>query len=465
MSEPIPTSRLVRGAKLGKLVADQAFRGAGVTLATMRGTEEQRLARTERALADAAEDIVTVLGSMKGLAMKAGQLLSMFDPLVALDAAAVPSHQRERFRRRLAALYDQAPQLPFARMRAVIERDHGCPIGEIFSDFDEHPIGAASIGQVYRARLRDGRAVAVKVQYPGVDVAIRADLKNLALVMRMMRTVAPALAEHAMFRELTTHFAEETDYRAEAEHHRMVGEMYRGHPFIRIPEVVTELCTGRVLVTELVEGLGFDEICALPAADRDRVGEVLFRFYVGTMAREHRFTGDPHPGNILLAPDGAVVFLDFGLFKHMNDAAVEFELSCVRAAVEYRAADLRELLVDYGVLEPDSAATAEQCLRLLHEVSGWLFTDAEIRVGADAVSRALLALVDPRRGYFENWRREYAPAEHAFARRVEYGTLALLGKLRASGNWHRIGREWCYGDRPRTELGVLEHDWLTDRTR
>ncbi|MEV6561712.1 hypothetical protein AB0M22_38745 [Nocardia sp. NPDC051756] len=137
-----------------------------------------------------------------------------------------------------------------------------------------------------------------------------------------------------------------------------------------------------------------------------------------------------------------------------------FEIACIRAASEYRGADLRALFVEYGLLEQDSPATAEECLRLLHEVSGWLLTDAEIRIAEDSAATSILALIDPRRGHFENWRREYAPAEHAFARRVEYGTLALLGKLRAGANWHRIAREWAYGDRPRTELGVLEQHWL-----
>lgn len=460
MAKDIPVSRAVRGAKLGKLIAGQAVRGAGVTLSMVRDTEEEHLARTERALADAAEDIVTVLGSMKGLAMKAGQLLSMFDVLGVFAAERLPPHQRERFQNKLAALYDQSAQVPFRQMRAVIEGDYGRPLAEVFAEFDEAPIGAASIGQVYRARLHDGRAVAVKVQYPGIDVAIRADIKNLALVMRMVRSVAPAVADNALVRELATHFAEEIDYRSEAANHATMAEMFGDHPFIRIPGIMAELCTARVLVTELVEGLRFEEITALPDAERDRVGEIVMRFYMGSMIRERRFTGDPHPGNILLAPDGKVVFLDFGLFKHMDDAAVEFELACVRAAAEYRSTDLRALFVDYGVLEQHSPATADQCLRLLHEVSGWLLTDAEIRVGEDAVANALLTFVDPRRDYFDNWRREYAPAEHAFARRVEYGTLALLGKLRASGNWHRIGREWAYLEPPRTELGVLEHDWL-----
>ncbi|WP_405136586.1 ABC1 kinase family protein [Nocardia sp. NBC_01388] len=463
MTKKIPTSRAQRGAQLGKLVAGQVVRGAGVSLAMVRDTEEERHARTERALINAAEDIVNVLGSMKGLAMKAGQLLSMFDLLSAFGTDAIPTRQRERFQQTLATLFDQSSHVPFDKMRAVIESDYGRPLGEVFAQFDEQPIGAASIGQVYRARLADGRAVAVKVQYPGIDIAIRADLKNLGLVIRMLRGVAPAVSDHALLRELTSHLAEETDYRIEAENHLAMAGLFRDHPFIRIPEIEIEMCTARVLVTELAEGMPFEDIAALAATERDRVGEILVRFYMGSMVRERRFTGDPHPGNILLAPDGKVVFLDFGLVKRMDESAVAFELDCARAGAEYRGGDLRALMVDYGVLEQDSPFPAADCLRLLHEVSGWLLTDADIRISEDAGANALLAFLDPRRGYFEYWRDEHAPAEHALARRVEYGTLALLGRLRAIGNWHRIGREWFYGEPPCTELGALERDWLTVR--
>lgn len=460
MPDEITNARVRRGVTLGKLVAGQAVRGAGVTLSVVRAGDEERLERTERALVAAAEDIVTVLGSMKGLAMKAGQLLSMFDPLTALSQTTIPQQQRERFQRKLSELCDRAPEVPFAKMRAVLETDYGRPLAEVFARFDADPIGAASIGQVYRARLHDGREVAVKVQYPGIDVAVRADAKNLALLMRMMRVVTPVLDDNALFREISSHFVDEIDYRVEAENHLAMSELYREHPFIRIPAVVPELSTAHVLVSEFAEGARFEEIVAMPGPVRDRVGEIVFRFFVGSMLRFRHFTGDPHPGNVLLAPDGAVVFLDFGLVKHMDSAAVDFEMDCVRAAADFRAADLRALLVGYGVLDQDSPATADECLRLFHELSGWLLADADIRIPADAVSTALYALIDPRRGNFDRWRDQYAPAEHAFARRVEYGTLALLSKLGAGGNWHRIGREWVYGDDPATELGVLERDWL-----
>lgn len=449
MSEHIPTSRIRRGAKLGKLAATQARHGAGLKLAAARGGEGE----AEQAVVAAAEDLVTVLGSMKGLAMKAGQTLSM------IDLNIIPEQYRERFRARVARLCDQAPELPFDRMRAVLEDDLGQSIEQVFAEFDPTPIAAASIGQVYRARLADGRPVAVKVQYPGVDTAVRADLKNLALAMRMSRSITPAFADSALVQELSMHLADEVDYRNEARHQSAVAELYRGHPFIRIPETVPELCSAHVLVSDLVEGIGFEEILELPQAQRDRVGEAIFRFYLGSLARYGQFPGDPHPGNIMLAADGAIAFLDYGLFKQMSMDSVAWEIDCARAACEYHGGELRRLLVEYGVLSANSAATAEDCLRYVREVSAWYLTDAEITVTADTASNAVLTAIDPRRGYFEKWRRERLPGDYTFARRVEYLTAGLLGRLGARANWHRIAREWLYDDPPCTGPGALEASW------
>ncbi|NNH72749.1 AarF/ABC1/UbiB kinase family protein [Nocardia uniformis] len=457
MSERIPTSRVRRGAKLGKLAANQAKHSAGLKLAVVGKSPQQRAAQSERAILAAAEDLVAVLGSMKGLAMKLGQMLSM------IDLNLIPAEYQDQFRDKLAALCDQAPKMPFARMRKVLEGDLERPLGKVFTEFDETPIAAASIGQVYRARLLDGRVVAVKIQYPGVDLAVRADLKNFSLVMRLARAVAPGLADSAVAQEFVTHLADEVDYRIEAENQQAVAALYQDHPFIRIPGCVQELCTAHVLVTEMVEGIGFDGIKALPQTERDLIGEIVFRFYLGSIARFGQFAGDPHPGNVLLAPDGTVVFLDFGLFKHMTAEAVGFELACMRAAGEYRGADLRELLVEYGVLEPDSPVTADECLRFFRENSGWFLTDAEIRVTGDTAANAVLAAFDPTRGFFQLWRDQRLPAEHALARRVEYMTVGLLGKLGASANWHRIAREWMYDTPPRTPLGAQEESWLANR--
>ena len=259
---------------------------------------------------------MTALGTMKGAAMKLGQVMSF------LDVGLVPEEYREEFQRKLGELRDAAPKVRFEDMRKVIEEELEEPVSEVFSEFDTEPIAAASIGQVYRATLHDGRDVAVKVQYPGVAGAVRADMQNLGLILRLMKRVAPGIDVGAIADEVRKRINEELDYELEAQNQRALSRIYRGHPFIVVPPVVTRLSRERVLVTEFVEGTGFEEHKGLPQADRDRIGEVIFRFYMGCLYRHRQFSGDPHPGNYKLLADGRMAFLDFGLFKRMDAAEV-----------------------------------------------------------------------------------------------------------------------------------------------
>ena len=185
--DPIPTSRVGRTAKLGSLAAGQAIRQAGTLAANVTRSPEGREAALERRHIEAAEQIVAALGTMKGVAMKVGQVMSF------LDVGLVPEEYQEDFQRKLAELRDSAPTVTFKEMRKVLEQELEDRLQNVFSDFDEEPIAAASIGQVYRATLDDGRAVAVKVQYPGVASAVRADLQNLGLILRLAKRIAPGL--------------------------------------------------------------------------------------------------------------------------------------------------------------------------------------------------------------------------------------------------------------------------------
>ena len=202
-------------------------------------------------------------------------------------------------------------------MRKVIEDDLGERLDDVFAEFDEEAVAAASIGQVYRARLQDGRAVAVKVQYPGVAQAVRADLQNLGLIMRVAKRMAPGMDAKAMTREIRERLTDELDYEHEAQQHRAFARSWRGHPFIYVPPVVTELCSEHVLVSEWVDGTGFEEVKAMDRATRDRFGEIVFRFFFGSLYRNGHFSGDPHPGNYLLMDDGRVAFIDFGMTKRV----------------------------------------------------------------------------------------------------------------------------------------------------
>src|SRR5205807_461128 len=266
---------------------------------------------------------------MKGAAMKVGQVLSF------LDIGLVPEEYRDEFQRKLGALRDAAPTVTFKDMRKVIEQELDAPLDEEFDDFDERPIAAGSIGQVYKARLRDGRSVAVKVQYPGVAQAVRADMQNLGLILRLAKRIAPGMDPKAIGEEIRNRIEEELDYELEASNQRTLARIFRGHPFIFIPDVMTSLSRERVMVSEYVDGAtGFEELKGYPQEDRDRIGEILFRFYFGCLYRHREFSGDPHPGNSMLMRDGRMAFLDFGLFKRMPPGTVELEIAVARAVIE-----------------------------------------------------------------------------------------------------------------------------------
>ena len=339
----IPTSRISRTARVTGLAAGQAARQLGTATANLTRGEEGKQQALERRHVEAAEQIVSALGTMKGAAMKLGQVMSF------LDVGLVPEEYREEFQRKLGELRDAAPKVRFADMRKVIESELGEKLGDAFAEFDETPIAAASIGQVYRARLHDGREVAVKVQYPGVAQAVRADMQNLGMILRLLKRIAPGLDVKATAEEVRSRIGDELDYELEAQNQRAMARIFRGHPFIVVPDVVTSLTREQVIVSEFVYGLGFDAIKQLDQATRDRVGEIVFRFYFGCMYRHHQFSGDPHPGNFLLMDDGKVAFLDFGLFKVMPKELLEIELACQRAGHEGDGEELKRIWTRDGL--------------------------------------------------------------------------------------------------------------------
>jgi predicted unusual protein kinase regulating ubiquinone biosynthesis (AarF/ABC1/UbiB family) len=448
--DKIPTSRVGRTAKIGGLAAGQAIRQAGTRAANVTRNKDRRDAALERRHIEAAEQIVTALGTMKGAAMKVGQVMSF------LDVGLVPPEYREEFQHKLAALRDAAPTVTFKDMRKVIEQELGDPVSAVFKDFDEEPIAAASIGQVYRATLTDGRDVAVKVQYPGVAAAVRADMQNLGLILRLAKRIAPGMDPKAISDEIRERIHEELDYELEAQNQRRLARVFRGHPFIKIPEVITSLSRERVLVSEYVEGVGFEELKGYPQDDRDRVGEILYRFYFGCLYRQHQFSGDPHPGNSMLLADGRVAFLDFGLFKRMRAGAVELEIEVARAVIEGNTQTIMRLGSETGFFPEPDKFRPERVLEHFRAATSWYTTDEYIELTPEYATQVLIDMSDPRSEYFGYLRHESAPPDHIFGRRMEVLTLAVIAQLYARGNFHRIAREWFYGDDPETELGREE---------
>jgi predicted unusual protein kinase regulating ubiquinone biosynthesis (AarF/ABC1/UbiB family) len=448
-----PTSRVARTTRVGRLAAGQAVRQFGTRAANIARSDEKAQAALDRRQVQTAEQIVAVLGTMKGAAMKLGQVMSF------LDVGLVPEEFREEFQEKLAALRDAAPKVSFQQMKKVIEDEYDEPLDEVFETFDPVPIAAASIGQVYKARMPDGRDVAVKVQYPGVASAVRADMQNLGMILRLMKRIAPGLDPQALGDEIRTRIDEELDYELEAANQRTLARIFRNHPFIVVPDVITRLSRERVVVSEYVTGRGFEEIKQLPEAERDRIGEMIFRFYFGCMYRHHQFSGDPHPGNSLLLDDGRMAFLDFGLFKRIPAEVAQFELDVQRLGTEGRVQELIDLLHKGGFIGDPSFYTDDKIMAQFQDLTWWYTTDEEILLTPEIATEVLIQMSDPRSRHWGSMRHETLPPDHLFGRRLETLTLAVLGQLRAKANWHRITREWVYGDEPVTELGRQEAEF------
>src|SRR5918996_5078573 len=224
MAEKPPTSRLSRSARLGGLVAGQSARWVGTRAANVARSPERADAATGERAAALARELVEQLGRMRGAAMKVGQVLST------IDFTAIPESEREQFKRTLAALRDDVPPVPFARMERLLTAELGQPLSAAFAEFEPEAFAAASIGQVHRAVTHDGRRVAVKVQYPGLAEAVETDLRNLQLLLPLVKRLAPGLDAKALAGELRERIAEELDYEIEAQNHRAVERAWRGHP-------------------------------------------------------------------------------------------------------------------------------------------------------------------------------------------------------------------------------------------
>jgi predicted unusual protein kinase regulating ubiquinone biosynthesis (AarF/ABC1/UbiB family) len=269
-----------------------------------------------------------------------------------------------------------------------------------------------------------------------VAEAVEADLRNAGLLLPLVRRMAPALDARALLRELRDRVGEELDYELEAQHQRTVGRAFRDHPFVLVPGVHTALSARRVLTTDFVEGVGFEAVKRLGQPERDRFGEILFRFYFGLLHREHLAAGDPHPGNVLRCADGRVCFLDFGLMRRVSPAYLDGERRLSSAVRSGDADGVHAAMAELGYLpEPDTFAPQE----LLDQLNG-------------SHSRDLM-------------RRQTIPPESMLIRRMEMLLFRVLGDVDARCDWSALGRELRGGPAAGTALGDEEAAWLRRRAR
>ncbi|MEZ4255656.1 MAG: AarF/ABC1/UbiB kinase family protein [Polyangiales bacterium] len=299
----------------------------------------------------AAEHAAELLGNLRGIAAKVGQMASYVDGFL-------PEGQGDAYARALASLQSDTPSSPFPSIREVIERELGSSLESLFAEFDVMPLASASIGQVHRARLTDGTAVAVKVQHPGIEAAIETDLRSAAGIAALVGAMAPKKVEaKALYDEVASRFREELDYRLEAERQTAFAALHAEDPRIHIPRVFASHSARRVLTTELATGITLDEA----AADQDEARrrayvELLWTFVFRGILRQGVFNADPHPGNYLFHPDGRITFLDFGCVETMGADYLEAVHAMHRAALagdreRHRAAAKRGLGTDSGAYE------------------------------------------------------------------------------------------------------------------
>ncbi len=446
-------ARLARmGARVGGTYATTAARKTFASAQRRTELDNEREIKTAQQVADE-------LGQMKGALMKIGQMASYLD-----DGLPEPLRQA------LSQLQSNAPPMASDLAIATVERELGRSIDEAFVEFDPVPINAASIGQVHRAIIIDPdsgneRAVAVKVQYPGVDEAITADLKNADMLGAVLKQGFGGLDPTEMVDEIKVRLAEEVDYDREARNQREFYDFYSGHPYIRIPQVIDEYSTRRVLTTELATGFGWDELLTRPQDERDHAAEVIFRFVFRSLYHLGAFNGDPHPGNYIFHDDGTVTFLDFGLVKHFSrDELATFGSMVEAAAVEHDPAKFRRIVEYAGMLAPDAPVDTDEVGDYFSLFYAAVAEDREMtwtREYANSVVRHTFDRSSPISQYAT------VPRAFVFIQRINLGLYALLGELGATGNYRRISAElWPFFDAgPSTGLGRAEADWTAKLER
>jgi predicted unusual protein kinase regulating ubiquinone biosynthesis (AarF/ABC1/UbiB family) len=412
------------------------------------------LSRRHEELAD---EVVDALSSLRGGAMKIGQMASF------IDVDFIPEEYRDTYQAKLAALRDSAPAMSWKQVRSVLEREWGEAPESVLEDLEHDAAAAASIGQVHRGRLPDGRTVAVKVQYPEIADALEADLGTAAIIARMGKAIAPGVDPNLIMAEIRERILEELDYELEAQNQRAFARAYRGHPFAHVPDVVTSLSARRVLVSEWVDGRPFADMLALSDDARGRIGEMIFRFFYGSLHWLGRFNVDAHPGNYLLLDDGRMAFIDFGSVKQMEAERLRTGLRLLMAAREPNDDAVVEVLRELGYIRANSRPDAGLLAAQVRVPNEWALADTEFTVDREYVAHLLAGTSQINAEILRLARAIALPAEDLMLNRMGIGVVAVLGQLGVTRNWYRISREKWFGDPPATEMGAAEWEFFTGR--
>jgi len=448
-AERVLGTRAQRGASLARLSAST---GAGLVGARLRGLRDDDA--EARFHAETAEKMLELLGSMKGAAMKLGQIASFVD----MD---LPPEVQATYHEVLGTLRDAAPAMDRQAISNAVAAEFGAPPEQVFAEWDPEPLASASIGQVHAARLPDGTRVVAKVQYPGVAEAVESDLANAELFAPVARLVSPNLKIKPLLEEMRARVIDELDYQREAAYQQAFSDRYDGHPFIRVPRVFPEWSRPRVLVSERIDGADFDTMLASSTEEqRQRYGEIIYRFVFGSLNRFRLFNADPHPGNYLFPGDGTVAFLDFGSTKLFPSSVRDAIQRQLRAIV---AGDIDQLLTvmdEEGFLPKGRTVDRDRLMRWFRGFNEPVLADEQYTYTPEFAREVIRTTTDPRLGYVEMLRKLNLPPDYLLLNRIQWGVNSILARLGATANWHRIAKEFWDGAEPATPLGAEERPFI-----
>ncbi len=437
--EAIATGRLGRAMRLGSLAVSGGARLAVGKARQLLGGEGPALSR-EGGLALASQMLAT-FSELRGVAMKVGQMLSY------VDDGLPPEVQRL-----LAVLQRDAPVLPPDTVRQVLREELGRDPSQVFAEWDDRPLAAASIGQVHRARLGDGTRVAVKVQVPGIDRAMRADIQNGRVGALLHRVLLVRADVEGVLEELEERLLDECDYRKELGYQQAFHRRFEGHPTIVVPRVFPEASARRVLTTELHEGRTYQQwLSADPSREeRDRAVRALYRFYLGSFYLDGLFNCDPHPGNYLFRDDGRIVFLDYGCCRPFADERRRAWIAMALAVREDTPEGIERAAREIGFIPPSvkefDRASFRELMRHLYEP---YLVDAEYDFALHRPAKTFRSMFT----HNPNLLRMDMPRDAVFLNRITFGLVSLMAEIGVPHNTYRVAN--AYFDRS-------DPDWPQD---
>ena len=414
----LPTSSLGR---LQKTASAAARIGMGALAGRLRGEEFNLASLPPEAVAR----LVETFGELKGVPMKAGQILSYVDGSISPET-----------RRLLAVLQVMSQPTAFTHIQRTILEDLGPRARALLARLAREPVASASIGQVHRAVREDGTRVAVKVRHPGIEEAIRADFRTAAVGTFFARLAVPGANVEGFAAEAEARFLEECNYPLEARRQVRFGEIFAGHASITIPAVHLDACGPRVLTSTWHDGAGLDAFLgtAVYAAERTRAARALYEFYVGTLYRHGLFNADPHPGNILFAPDGRVTILDHGCVREFEPEMVTWLAQLSRAVRADDAREIQTALVAIGMTQPSRDFHVTRAI--LREFYAPLLEPGRHRVEPEqAISMGQVARLK------KSLLRLRLPGRLMFLFRIRVGLYAVLARIGARLDWIDLEEE------------------------